>query len=301
MKLILSTNTNAALARVIARMTGIRMGSCSLGAYPDKEVSVRIGEPVEGKEVFVVGSTFAPAEHMLSLAILINTARIHGARAVNVIIPYFAYAKSDKVDAPGSSVSAGVMADILASAGATRVLAVGLHSSFVNDRFEVPLIELSPMRLLADAFKAHHVQNIAVVSPDEGGVHRAREFAACIGAPDIITVAKIRKTPSVVKVARITGEVRGKNVVLVDDMVQSGDTLLKAMHALRREGAKDVYVAVSHAVQSGPGLKRILRAREIKRVFVTDSIPFTGKIPAKCEVASIAPLIADALIKPPFS
>lgn len=301
MKLILSTNTNIALARAIARRTGIRMGACSVGTYPDKEVSVRILEPVEGKEVFVVGSTFPPAEHMLALAILINTAHIHGARAVNVIIPYFAYAKSDKVDAPGGSVSAGVMTDILAASGATRVVAVGLHSPLVHDRFQVPLIELSPMGLLADAFRAAHIKNAVVVSPDEGGVHRAKEFASYLGNPDIITIAKVRKSPSVVKVSRITGEVRGKNVVLVDDMVQSGDTLLKASSALRREGANEVYVAVAHAVQTGPGIKRIIRAREIRKVFTTDTIPFAGNVPAKCEVVPVAGLLSDALIASPFA
>lgn len=300
MRVILSTNTNLALARTIARLTGIRFGACSVGSYPDKEVSVRIGEPVEGKEVFVVGSTFSPAEHALALSILINTARIHGARSVNVIIPYFAYAKSDKVDAPGGSVSAGVMADMLMCAGATRVVTVNLHSPFVHERFQVPLIELSAMGLLADACKALHVRNIAVVSPDEGGAHRAKEFASHFGAPDIITVVKVRKTPSMVKVVRITGDVRGKNVVLVDDMVQSGDTMLKAASALRREGAKDVYMAVAHMVQTGPGLRRLLRAREIKKIFITDTIPFAGRVPAKVEVVSVAKLIADALIAPPF-
>ncbi len=300
-KILLSTNTNAALARTISRKTGIRFAPCAVGSYPDKEVSVRIGEPVEGKDVFVVGSTFPPAEHALALFILIDTARLHGARSINVVIPYFAYAKSDRIDLPGSSVSAGAMADLLAAAGASRVVAVGLHSAYDADVFHIPLVEVSAMPILAEAFKALHVRNCAVVSPDEGGVHRAKEFAAAIGAPDIITVAKIRKSPREVRVARITGEVRGKNVVLVDDMVQSGDTLMKAMKALRKEGARDVYVAVAHAVQTGQGFKRLLRAREVKRVIVADTIPFSRGAPAKVIVASVAGVIADVLTGEPFA
>lgn len=297
MRIIFSTGTNAMLARTLSRLMGIRLGECVVGYYPDREVSVRIMDAVEGKDVIVVGSTFPPAEHALGLFMLIHTARLHGARSVSVVAPYFAYGKSDRIRASGDSVSAGLMADMFACAGATRLFTLSLHSTFVHEQFSFPLIELSPVALLADAFKRLRVRNAVVASPDEGGAHRAREFAAWYGVPDIITVAKVRKTPRVVRVTHITGNVRGKNVVLVDDMVQTGDTLLKAARALRREGAEDIYVAVAHAVQTGPGILALARAREIRHVITTDTIPFVEKIPAKFEVVSVAKLIADELMR----
>lgn len=293
--LLFTTSTNNSLARVVARTTGMRLGRCTIAEYPDKEVRVRLDELVEGRDVFVLGSTFAPAEHVLQLVILIHTLRLHGAKSVCVIIPYYGYARADYVDKPGASIAGKVLADIIVGCGATRVITIAIHSTFAEQFFDIQFLNLSAMPLLAGTIRRMNIREPIVVSPDDGGTHRAREFAFALGLSDVVTITKERISAREVRVKKITAGVRGRNVILVDDMITTGDTLIKAAQELKRLGAKNIYGAVVHLVHEGGGVGRISASRLFKKIIITDTIPAKKKPPKVFSVVSVAKLLSDVL------
>lgn len=294
-QLLFTTPTNNSLARMVARTTGMRIGRCTIAEYPDKEVRVRLDELVEGKDVCVLGSTFAPAEHALQLIILLDTLRLHGAKSACVIVPYFGYARADHIDKSGASVAGKVLADMIVGFGATKVITIAIHSTLAEQFFEVPFLNLSAMPLLASAIRRMNIRNPIVVSPDEGGGHRAREFALALGLSDVVTITKERISAREVRIKKITAGVRGRNVILVDDMITTGDTLIKAAQELKRLGAKNIYGAVVHLVHEGGGAGRISSSRIFKKIVVTDTIPAKKKLPKVFSVVSVAKLLSDVL------
>jgi len=290
-KLIFTTNSNPGLAKSITNLSNLSLGKCEVKKFVDKEISVYVKEKVKGKSVYVLGSSFPPADNLIELLILIHTLKVSGAKKVTLIIPYFAYAKSDH---PSTSLSAKLMAEAIELAGANKIIAINLHSKEVEKFFKKPLKNLSVMHLLAQYFAKKNINNLAVASPDFGGVERAKEFAKALNIPDVITIKKQYSKLGKAKVVKISGEVKGKNIIIVDDMIQSGTTILKATEALKNRGAKNIYVAVAHLVSIGPSVPLLAKERGIKEVVITNTIP-NNNLPANFKILSVASLISELI------
>lgn len=294
-KLIFSTNSNIALAKKVANISNLKIGKADIKKFADQEILVLIKEKVKNKEVYVLGSSFPPADNLLELLVLVHTLKVNGAKKIKLIIPYFAYAKADHIDPPGSLV-AKLMVKLIEEAGATQIIAIDLHSLLVEKFFKKPLMHISAIPLLADYFKKQKIENLVIASPDLGGVKRAKKFAKILNINQIITIEKHRPTFDQVQVKQVLGDVKNKNVIIVDDMIQSGNTIIKAAQALKKKGANDIYVAATHLVFTGPSVTFLRKNKSIKQVVFTDSISPKSKLPLKFKKLSIANLISSILI-----
>jgi len=296
-KLIFYTNSNIALAKKIANKSGLQIGKADIKKFADGEISVLIKEKVKNKEIYVLASSFPPADNLLELLILIHTLKVNGAKKIKLIIPYFGYAKADHIDPPGASLAAKLMVKLIEQAGVDKIIAIDLHSKRVEKFFKKPLIHLSAIPILAEYFKKKRIKNLAIVSPDLGGVKRAEKFAKILKIDKIITIKKYRPSFDRVKIEKILGEVNKKNIIIVDDMIQSGKTIIKAVEALKKGGVKDIYVAVSHLVFSGPSVSLLAKNKNIKEIIFTDTISPTSKLPLKFKNLSILNLITSTIEK----
>jgi ribose-phosphate pyrophosphokinase len=295
-KFIFSTNSNSGLAKKIASQSGLRFGKCEIAKYADQEIRVLIKEDIKDKEVYVLGSTFPPAENILEFLLLVNTLKINGASKISAIIPYLGYAKSDKVHV-GGSLSAKFMAQTIELAGVDKIIVVNIHSKKTEGFFTIPVLNLSGTLLLSEHFKKLKIKNLAVVSPDAGGVSRAEDFAKNLGINEIVKIDKYRPATDQVAIHKIDGDVKNKNVVIVDDMIQTGGTLIKSAEALKKMGAKKIYVAVTHLVSTGPSIKLLTKEKNIDQIILTDAIPLNKNISKKFKKISIVPLIVEGLKK----
>ncbi|MBI4992364.1 MAG: ribose-phosphate pyrophosphokinase [Candidatus Harrisonbacteria bacterium] len=295
MKLLFTTNSNPDLTKLLIRKAGLRLGKYQLGRFVDKEIKLELKEEVRGKEVCVLGSSFSPPENLLELLILINTLKINGVKKITAIIPYFGYSRSDHQYLPGTPINARLMAQLIETAGATKIITLSLHGK-TKKFFRIPITHLSAMPLLADYVKKLKIKNLVVACPDKGGIPLAKEFARALKIKNILTLEKSHPTPQQTKVIKISGDPRDKNIVLVDDMIQSGGTIIKAAEALRASGAKIIYVAVAHLVSTGPALNKLKTARTIKQVIITNSVPIKN-LPKKLKIVDISGLIARHLYK----
>ena len=291
-KLIFATQSNAALAGEVAKKCDAELGSVYLGRFADGEIAVQLRSVVQERAVYVIGSSFPPADNFLELLILIHALKANNACQVDVIMPYFGYAKADRIKHAGDSMAAGFAAKALSFSGADSVAAVNIHSELAAGFFQVPFLNVDAIGLLADVFKAKNIENPAIVAPDAGGIPRAERFAAGLGAQDIVYITKSRPEFDKVVIENVSGKVEGRNVIIVDDMVQSGGTLIKAAAALKARGAKDIFVAVVHMLFSGPGADLLEKDGAIKEVVFTDSVPGPHRLPPKMQVVSIVKLLS---------
>jgi len=294
-KLIFYTNSNIVLAKKVANISGLQIGRADIKKFADGEISVLIKEKIKNKEIYVLGSNFPPADNLLELLILIHTLKVNGAKKIKLIIPYFGYAKADHIDPPGSTLAAKLMVKLIEQTGVDEIIAIDLHSLLVEKFFKKSLLHLSAIPILADYFKKKRIKNLAIASPDFGGIKRASEFAKILKINQIITIKKYRPAFDQVKVQQILGEVKGKNIIIIDDMIQSGKTIIKAVQALKKKGAKDIYVAVSHLVFSGPSIPLLIKNKSIKQVVFTDSILPKSKLPLKFKKLTITNLISSII------
>lgn len=294
-KIIFSTNSNPELAKKLCKKYDFSLGKCDVKKFADQEISVFLKESVKNKDVWVLGSTFPPADNSLELLILVHTLKANGAKKVSLIIPYFAYAKADRVNPPGASAAAELMVQAIELAGTDEITAVNLHSSRVEKFFKKPLTHLSAMPLLAKHFENKKILNLAIASPDRGGVSRAKEFSKKLGINKIILAEKHHPDFDEVEITKISGEIQGKNVIIVDDMIQSGGTIIKAVQALKNEGAQNIFVAVTHLVSTGPSIEILNKEKNIAGVVITDTIPPKEKLPSKFEVVSVVDLICGEI------
>lgn len=297
MSLLFSTNTNPGLAKKIANKTKLRLGKANVGRFADQEISVLLKENVKGKEVFALGSSFPPGDNLLELLILIHTLKVNGAKKVIAIVPYFGYSKADHINPPGATLSAKLMAETIQLAGADRIISINLHSKLSERFFKIPLLHLDAIPILAEHFATMEIKDPVVISPDSGGITRARKFAKIINVRQVIAIKKCRPRFDQVKVLKVMGNVKNKNVVIVDDLIQSGGTLIKAAQALKKEGAQDIYVAAVHLVSTGPCVELLSQSKEIKQVIVTDTMPYPKKLPVKFHMVSVDKLIAQKINK----
>lgn len=297
--LLFATNSNPDLVDEIVKLTGLRLANYRLGRFADGEVSLHLDSPVALKVAFVLGSFYPPAENLIELMTLVNTLHINGVAKIVAIIPYFGYGKSDRLDRPNIPVNARLFVQALEMAGVDQFITLDLHSQIISRYFTTSHLELSAMNLFAKHLESRGLTELTVVTPDQGGIERATAYAKDLGKNDIVVIEKHRPADDETEVVKINGDVKDKNVILVDDMVQTGRTLLTAAAALKQEGAADIYVAATHFVYSAGALELLNNDPNLKKIFITNSIPAPIGIglPPKFEVLPIQILLAYA-IKP---
>lgn len=297
--LLFATNSNPDLVDKIVTATGLTKAKYRLGRFADGEISLHLDEPVALKVVFVLGSYFPPAENFLELVTIINTLRVNGAAKIVVVIPYSGFGKSDRLDRPNIPVNARLFIQTLELAGADQFITLNLHSHLISRYFRVPHNHLSFMSSFATHLKGLGLTDLTVVTPDQGGIERATEYARFLGLTDIVVIEKHRPADDQTEVVKIEGDVAGKNIVIVDDMIQTGRTLITAASELKKLGAKDIYVAATHLVYSANGIKPLTEDANLKQIFVTNSIPVPKDtpLPEKFVILPIETLLSEA-IKP---
>jgi ribose-phosphate pyrophosphokinase len=292
---VFSGNANRELALDICRYLGLELGLSEITRFKDGEIRLRTGETVRGAEVYIVQPLNNPsAEHIMELLIMIDAMKRASAKVVCPVIPYYAYARQDRKNQPRDPISAKLLANVLTAAGADRVVTLDLHAGQIQGFFDIPVDNLRGIPIIAEYLVQKKLKDIVVVSPDVGGVVRSRELADRLHA-QLAIVDKRRPAPNMAQVMNLIGDVEGKTAVLIDDMIDTGGTIVNAANALLNKGAKAVYACGTHAVFSDPAVE-ILQASPVKEVIVTDSIhlPSEKQIP-KLTVLSVAPLLAEAI------
>ncbi|WP_078414559.1 ribose-phosphate diphosphokinase [Priestia abyssalis] len=294
---VFSLNSNAGLAEEIAKVIGVQLGQCSVTRFSDGEIQINIEESIRGCDVFVIQSTSAPVnEHIMELLIMIDALKRASAKTISIVMPYYGYARQDRKARAREPITAKLVANLLETAGANRVITLDLHAPQIQGFFDIPIDHLVGVPILGEYFKSKNLEDIVVVSPDHGGVTRARKLAERLKAP-IAIIDKRRPRPNVAEVMNIVGNIEGKTAILIDDMIDTAGTITLAANALVENGATDVYACCTHPVLSGPAIERIQNSK-IKELVVTNSIslPEEKKIEKLIQL-SVAPLIGEAIIR----
>ena len=294
---LFSLNSNPILAQEIAKVIGVELGKCSVSRFSDGEIQINIEESIRGCNVYVIQSTSAPVnEHVMELLIMIDALKRASAKTINIVMPYYGYARQDRKARSREPITAKLVANLLETAGATRVITLDLHAPQIQGFFDIPIDHLMGVPILADYFKEKQLDDIVIVSPDHGGVTRARKMADRLKAP-IAIIDKRRPKPNVAEVMNIIGNVQGKTTILVDDIIDTAGTITLAANALAEHGAKEVYACCTHPVLSGPAIERIQNSK-IKELVVTNTIAIPEeKKTSKIVELSVAPLIGEAIIR----
>ncbi|UOE94190.1 ribose-phosphate diphosphokinase [Alkalihalobacillus sp. LMS39] len=294
---VFTLNSNPDLAYEITQHIGVEMGKSSVSRFSDGEVQINIEESIRGCDVYLVQSTSAPAnEHIMELLIMIDALKRASARTINIVLPYYGYARQDRKARSREPITAKLVANLLETAGATRVLTLDLHATQIQGFFDIPVDQLMGVPILADYFTEKQLEDIVVVSPDHGGVIRARKMADRLKAP-IAIIDKRRPKPNVAEVMNIVGNIEGKTAIIIDDIIDTAGTITLAANALIEHGAKEVYACCTHPVLSGPAIERIQNSK-IKELVITNTIrlPEERKID-KITPLSVGPLMAEAIIR----
>jgi ribose-phosphate pyrophosphokinase len=289
-------NASRALAARVSAYLDVPIGKAEVGTFSDGEVCVEIQENVRGMDCFVLQSTSAPANaHLMELLIMVDALRRSSARRVTAVIPYYGYARQDRKVAPRQPITARLVADLISVAGADRVVCIDLHAGQIQGFFRIPVDNLFATPVLLAAIRQHVGADVAVISPDAGGVERARAYAKRLGA-SLAIVDKRREKANVSHAMHVIGDVRGLVCVIVDDMADTAGTLTEAARALIGAGARSVHAVLTHPVLSGPAIKRIEES-PLEQVVVTDTIPLRSDAEdcAKLRVVSVAELLGEAM------
>jgi ribose-phosphate pyrophosphokinase len=296
---IFSCNSNPAVAKQIANQLGIQLGDADVNHFSDGEISVSINESVRGADVFIVQSTCAPVNtNLMELLIMIDAMKRASAARITAVIPYFGYARQDRKAKARDPISAKLVADLLTTAGADRVLTMDLHAAQIQGFFNIPVDHLLGVPVLSPYFdkKFEDKSDLVVVSPDLGSVTRARNFAQRIDVP-IALVDKRRQRANVCEVMNVIGDIKDKRVIIVDDMIDTAGTLCNAAAAMMEKGAKEVSACATHGVLSGPAIERIKNS-VLKEVVLLDTIPLTpDKKCDKITMLPVAPVFAEAIAR----
>ncbi|ARA93220.1 ribose-phosphate pyrophosphokinase [Rhodothermaceae bacterium RA] len=289
---IFAGRSNPALARAIAQAYGQELGQVQIKDFSDGEIYVAYQESIRGSDLFIIQSTPAPGDHWMELLLMIDAAKRASAARVTAVIPYFGYARQERKDQPRVSIAAKLVANMLTVAGVDRVLTMDLHAAPIQGFFDVPVDHLYASAVFADYFARFDLSNLVVVAPDVGAIKMARAYAKRLGA-DLAVIDKRRPRQNEALVMNIIGEVEGRNVLLIDDIIDTAGTLTNAANALREAGALEIMAACTHALLSGPAYDRI-ESSALSRVIVTDSVPLKRPSPV-IEVVSVADIFADAI------
>ncbi len=286
---------NADMAREICAHLCVPLGNASIKRFSDGEINVEIGENVRGVDVFLIQSTCPPVnDHLMELLVLMDAMKRASAKRVTAVIPYYGYARQDRKVLPRAPITAKLVADLLTAAGVSRVLTMDLHAGQIQGFFNIPVDHLYSAPVLLDYIKANYGNDIVVVSPDAGGVERARAFAKRLNA-GLAIIDKRRVAPNVAEVMNIIGNVAGKTAVLLDDMVDTAGTMVQSASALKKNGALKICAMSTHAVLSGPAIERLEKS-DIEELVVTNTIPLGEKSACrKIKVLSVASLLGEAI------
>jgi ribose-phosphate pyrophosphokinase len=292
---IFTGNANPEIAKEICAYLCIPLGTAVVKRFSDGEVNVEIQDNVRGVDVFVIQPTSPPVnDHLMELLILMDGLKRASAKRVTAVLPYYGYARQDRKVLPRAPITAKLVADLLTAAGVSRVLTMDLHAGQIQGFFNIPVDHLYAAPIMLEYIKANYGDEIVVVSPDAGGVERARAFAKRLNA-SLAIIDKRRLGPNVAEVMNIIGEVEGKTAVLLDDMVDTAGTLVQSAAALRNKGARAIYACATHAVLSGPAIERLEKS-QIQELVVTNTVPLGLKVECpKIRVLSVAPLLGEAI------
>jgi len=289
-------NSNRTLAKEIAEVLHIPVGEATVSNFSDGEIMVQINENVRGADVFVIQSTCMPVnKNIMELLLMIDALKRASAGRITAVVPYYGYARQDRKAQPRVPISARLVADLLSATGVGRVLTIDLHAGQIQGFFDIPVDQLYSSPVLAEYIRKEYANDIVVVSPDAGGVERARAFAKRLNA-SLAIIDKRREKANVSQVMHVIGDVKGRDAILFDDMIDTAGTITQAASALKDNGAKRVVAACAHAVLSGPALDRI-NGSILEEVIVTNTIPMDDKT-EKCKklrVLSVAPLLGEAI------
>ncbi len=290
-------NSHPRLAEEIASVMGKPLGKATVTKFSDGEISVNLWESVRGVDVYIIQSTCAPVnDNLMELLIMIDAVKRASAGRINAVIPYYGYARQDRKAKARDPITAKLVANLLVAAGADRVLTMDLHASQIQGYFDIPVDHLVGMPILAKYFKEKNLENVCIVSPDHGSVTRARNMAEYFNCP-IAIVDKRRPEPNKSEIMNIIGEVRGKNCIILDDMIDTAGTITNAANVIKEMGAENVYAGATHTVLSGPAFDRI-EASAIKELALLNTIPMDKeKKLDKMTVLSVAPLFAEAMTR----
>ena len=294
---IFTGNAHPALAQEICDYIGVPLGKAVCGRFNNGEIQVMVNESVRGKDVFIIQPTGAPVnDNLMELLIMVDAMKRASARHITVIVPYYGYARQDRKTRGREPISAKLVADLMSTAGVTSVVTMDLHAGQIQGFFDVPVDHLMSTSILAKYIKSMKLENLTIVSPDLGGVTRARELADRLGAP-IAIIEKRRPEPGVAKVMNIIGTVKDRSCVLVDDIVDTAGSLCEGAKALDKAGAMGVYAAVCHPVLTDPATERVKNSC-LKQLIVTNSLPIEDyKKQTKLKVLSVAPLLGEAIMR----
>ena len=294
---IAAGRSNLPLAQKIAKNLGVELTPTSIRNFSDGEIWVKYEENIRGIDVFIIQSTIAPSDNIMELLMLIDAARRASAKRITVVIPYFGYARQDRKDQPRVSLTAKLVSNLLETAGADRVITVDLHSSQIQGFFDIPMDHLYASIVLIKKIKDMNLDpsTLAVAAPDIGGLKTARNYNNKLGG-SLVLVDKSRPAHNEVEITKIVGDVEGKNVLLVDDMIDTGNTFVKCAEALKENGANKVFGVVVHPIFSGQALDKVEASNGIDTLLVTDTIQLSRQVD-KIQVVSISDLVAEAIIR----
>ncbi len=292
---LFSGNANTHLAAAIAKFIRKPLGKIDVGRFPEGEISVQVKENVRGADVFVIQPTCPPSnDNLMELLIMIDALRRASARRITAVLPFFGYARQDRKDRPRVPITAKLVANLITTAGANRVLTMDLHADQIQGFFDIPVDNLQAAPVTIQYFRQKRIRNLIIVTPDVGGIKLARHYAAKLRVP-LAIVDKRRNGPTEATAMNVIGDVKGKNVLIVDDMIATGQSLIEAVRFIRNQGARDIYAFGSHPIFSGPAAG-LIRDSKIKELVVTDSIPVKNpELNTKVRVISVAPLFGEAI------
>ncbi|WP_018675635.1 ribose-phosphate pyrophosphokinase [Riemerella columbina] len=290
---LFSTRTSKELSEKIAKAYGQELGKINFQSFSDGEFEPVLDQSVRGGRVFLIGSTFPPADNLLELLLMIDAAKRASAKNITVVLPYYGLARQDRKDKPRAPIGAKLVANLLTAAGATRIMTMDLHADQIQGFFEIPVDHLYASTIFVDYIKSLNLDNLTIASPDMGGAKRAKNYAGHLGA-EVVIAYKERKKANVVEEMFLIGDVEGRNVILIDDMIDTAGTLCKAANILIEKGAKSVRAMATHPVLSGKAYENIENSK-ITEVIVTDTIPIKNNLSSKIKVLSCAPLFADVM------
>ncbi|MCX6154724.1 MAG: ribose-phosphate pyrophosphokinase [Candidatus Kapabacteria bacterium] len=287
--------SNPTLARKVAEHIGINLTGTLIKTFSDGELWVKYEENIRGIDLFIIQSTQAPTDNLMELLMLIDAAKRASCHRVTIVIPYFGYARQDRKDQPRVSITARLVANLLVRAGADRIITIDLHSSQIQGFFDIPLDHLYASPALIRTINRLKLENIVVSAPDAGGIKTARKYARSLDA-GLVLVDKRRPAHNVAEIMHIIGDVNDKNVLVVDDMIDTGSTFLSCAEALKEKGAREIIGICVHPVLSGAALDKIEKCDALKKLYVTDTIPLKREI-EKIKIVSVAELLGEAIIR----
>ncbi len=291
--MIFSGSANLPLAKKIASRVGKSLGTVELKRFNDGEIWAKYSENIRGLEVFIIQSTNPPADNIMELLIMIDAAKRASAKRITAVIPYFGYARQDRKDQPRVSITAKLLANLITVAGADRVMTMDLHTAQLQGFFDIPFDHLYGSSIFRNYFD-HFRNELVIVSPDVGGIKMARSYAKLLNS-GLVVIDKRRPKQNLAEVVNIIGDVKDKNVLLVDDLIDTAGTIVCAIEALKEKGAKEIYGAITHAILSGEAVKRLDNS-DLTKLFVTDSIDYRDKMQSeKIQIISAADLFAEAI------